>query len=188
MDVEINWYYLSQAVNLFKARGYEYVEAPWIVPTEVLKVTCPEEHWIVQSNIGGLVGSAEQSFIHLENIKSLKTGKFVACTPCFRNEERVDNLRQKTFMKVELYSNKDVSSIALEHLVNDMLAFYRTFLSIDEWSTLDRVSFPDGSVDIELAGIEIGSYGTRERDGRCWLYGTALAEPRFSSALKILRQ
>jgi hypothetical protein len=36
--------------------------------------------------------------------------------------------------------------------------------------------------DIELNGIEIGSYGWRQNQDIIWAYGTGLAEPRFSIA------
>lgn len=38
-------------------------------------------------------------------------------------------------------------------------------------------------LDIQLDGIEIGSYGVREFLGQHYIYGTALALPRFQQAL-----
>ena len=40
------------------------------------------------------------------------------------------------------------------------------------------------SGDITADGIELGSYGVRECEFVRWIYGTGLAEPRFSTLLK----
>ena len=48
-------------------------------------------------------------------------------------------------------------------------------------SNFEIVKTEEG-LDIELNGIEIGSYGYRSYKDFHWIYGTALAEPRFSLA------
>ena len=42
----------------------------------------------------------------------------------------------------------------------------------------------DGVADLEIAGIEVGSYGIRHHElvGH-WAFGTGLAEPRYSQAM-----
>lgn len=182
-----NWYHLYQAVNHFAARGFKYVEAPWTAPQEIIRATCAEDRWAIRSSIGGLVGSAEQSFMALDKSGDLGKGEFVACTPCFRNEDYPDEWHLKTFMKAELYINDDVSDERLETLLSDVEGFFRGLLLPDEQEYLRCVPMADGSTDYELFGIEIGSYGRRKHDSLTWLYGTAIAEPRFSSACRRMR-
>ncbi len=186
MDAAVNWKHLSDAVTFFTEAGYEYVEAPWIAPDYVLMATCPSEDYVVSSKLGGLVGSAEQSFIHLKRIGAIGEGRFVACTPCFRNEDEVDTLHQRTFMKVELYSSKfDITE--LDATVELVMSFYRSLLAPDLWQHLQTRVTGSHSVDIELGGIEVGSYGMRSWEGESWVYGTGIAEPRFSTARNLIR-
>lgn len=42
----------------------------------------------------------------------------------------------------------------------------------------------DYGYDLLLSGIEVGSYGFREYKNNKWIYGTGLAEPRFSQAFE----
>ena len=44
---------------------------------------------------------------------------------------------------------------------------------------VDIVKTEEG-YDLEVGGIEIGSYGIRKCDYLEWIYGTACAEPRMS--------
>ena len=148
--------------------------------------TCPQEHWVVDSTIGYLVGSAEQSFIHLDSIGELGNGKFVACTPCFRNEDYIDELHQRSFMKVELYRNDTANPDDLAGFIDEVVCFYRTRLNRSNPEAFKKLvvrKFSDGTADLELGGIEIGSYGVRSYGDTHWMYGTAIAEPRFSTAL-----
>jgi len=39
--------------------------------------------------------------------------------------------------------------------------------------------------DLNLYGQEIGSYGIRKLGGHHWVYGTGLAEPRFSTLVQM---
>jgi hypothetical protein len=51
----------------------------------------------------------------------------------------------------------------------------------DQGPFLKEVS--NTQVDIEFAGIELGSYGIRSCDFLDWVYGTGVAEPRLSSIM-----
>jgi len=187
MDGAVDWKLLSDAITYFAAAGYKYVEVPWSVPSDVTRVTCPEDRWIVTSSLGDLVGSAEQSFMHLKRLGVLGDGKFVACTPCFRNEDVVDELHQRTFMKVELYQPVDEADPrgSLERHVEEVMGFYRSLLDPQIHGLLKSVTMRQYAIDIELAGVEIGSYGLRSWDDASWMYGTAIAEPRFSTVRKM---
>jgi hypothetical protein len=183
----INWSLLGEAMSFYQGLGYAAVDAPWWVPRSVVEATCSDVSRIVSVDIPGkpreaLVGSAEQSFMHLDGIGSLPSGRFVACTPCFRNEPMWDKFHLKRFVKVELYCN-EVSGVGyapLLEVVADATAFFRRHVDA---RFLNRVTTRDG-LDLELNGIEIGSYGIRRLDDRAWVYGTGLAEPRFSMANK----
>lgn len=183
MDAEVNWTLLSEAVSHFKAHGFQYVEAPWTAPYDVLEATCPAPQYMIDSTIGGLVGSSEQSFMHLRRSGQIEQGKYVACTPCFRNEDTVNLLRQRTFMKVELY---DDETHDLDGMIQLVMNFYRSLLKSELQSSLSMRDTGSHSMDIELGGIEVGSYGLREWEGLKWVYGTGIAEPRFSTARNLV--
>lgn len=177
------WWRISDTIRHFMVHGYKYRNVPWTVPHEINMATCPDERYLVNSNIGEFVGSAEQSFLYLDSIGKLGKGKFVTCTPCFRNDEE-DYFHQKTFMKVELYDN-DFGESSLEEMVElarDRFSRMTAFLLGDLDPPVRIVSTPEG-FDIEINGIEVGSYGERSWGDMKWLCGTALAEPRFTRAI-----
>ena len=49
-------------------------------------------------------------------------------------------------------------------------------------NSVDVVPTKEG-YDLMINGIEVGSYGLRMGNGYEWVYGTGLAEPRFSVAI-----
>lgn len=180
MDTAIDWLRLGRAFEAFKDLGYAPVNVPWIVSKEVQMLTCPDERNIMRiPDHGGLVGSAEQGFIAMSLAGSLPPGRFVALTPCFR-DELVDATHTKHFMKVELYAwgeGRDLRS--------DMTRMIEDARSVmEDLSGVRPISVPaDCGWDLEIAGIEVGSYGVREAGGIAWAFGTGLAEPRFSHAV-----
>jgi hypothetical protein len=187
MDIETNWDYLAQAVEYYKHSGFTYVELPYVASHSAIMATCPKEEFVVKSDIGALVGSAEQAFIERDLAGDLPKGRYVACTPCFRQEPHVDDLHKKSFMKVELYVSDVTNDSSLQWLIDQCLFKFEDLVSkkripINE---LKVVETPEG-FDIELGGIEIGSYGIRSHGNLKWVYGTGIAEPRFSTALRKL--
>jgi len=164
-------------------------------------------------NIPGkqLVASGEQAF--LERITKWKIkGTYQTLTPCFRCETIDDYLHQRYFKKLELFDNDFIASdvnIALDHMCKyveetfkRLIASYITpFEGKIGWPELKFILTPndDGvrenglittnSRDLYLlttnGEFELGSYGIREFPelGLHWVYGTGLAEPRFSTAL-----
>ena len=90
-------------------------------------------------------------------------------------------------MKVELFQNDEVSEEALKRLVETLHEcwFYEDLEC--PFEDLKIIDTPEG-YDIELYGIEIGSYGIRRVRGFSWIYGTMLAEPRFSEAYKLIKE
>jgi hypothetical protein len=183
MITDINWGVLSYTLASYQAMGYRYVEVPWIVPNGISMLTCPSEKLLmkIEGTNTSLVGSAEQSLIKLDLDGDLEHGKYVACSPCFRVEDATDGWHFPTFMKVELYRNDRTDAQALYDMITDaehVMKVSRT----DVWCSLDRRVTSDG-VDLEVNGIEVGSYGIRNLgNGFRWVFGTGIALPRFSQA------
>lgn len=192
MVPKIDYKLIGEAVAFYESIGFTYVEVPWAVSEDAIRATLP--HPFPAMELGRdhgdrglsvmypwtnyLVGSAEQGFLTLD----LEEGAYVGVTPCFRIEDENDILRQDMFMKVELFDNRPKATVAqtltaAERFFRDQLnpVFFRP-------KSLQRVETPFG-YDLELGGIEIGSYGERSHPdlGR-WVYGTGLACPRFSVA------
>ena len=178
----IDWKMLSKAIDYYQTRGYRYVEVPWTVNEDTHRLTCPNEGRIIRSDIGALVGSSEQSFLELDRDGRLFPGRWLACTPCFR-PDTVDDLHQKGFMKVELYVNLAPSIDKVKIMLDHAYAFFNAHAP----GLTAVVPTGEGTWDIEIGGIEVGSYGYREADGTRWVYGTGIAEPRFSTAVNKLR-
>jgi seryl-tRNA synthetase len=174
----INWEFIGKAIKHYTMRGFKYVDVPWVVDNESISITMPNGRSALQTQDGFLVGSAEQSFIFLALSKKLNPGRYVTCSPCFRDEEP-DALHQKQFMKVELIelSNNPIRPGAVESMVDEALLFFR---SLPMCHTAKRVVTSDG-FDIELNNVEIGSYGQRSYRDLHWVYGTGIAEPRLST-------
>lgn len=190
------WNRLAGAYLFYQSLGYKPVDVPWLVPRHVSFMTCADPARIVETSLGlDLVGSAEVSFLGVQQRSPDYCGRYVAITPCFRNEP-IDELHQRYFMKVELFegaygTDLDSSSCGpkillhdsdrlLTNMVDYALEYMRTVIG----GTHDlRVVTTTEGYDIELNGIEVGSYGKRKGPRGDYLYGTGLAEPRFSIAL-----
>lgn len=178
------WRRISKALDFYTGKGFQFIDLPWHVPHDIAGITCPtEERMFHLREYGVLVGSAEQSFIAAQKSGALSEGRFVAVSPCFRNEgaDR-DNLHALYFMKVELYStlsmrkgeDAELALIAKEFMLSERgIVFY---------PSIDLVETQEG-FDLEIGGIEVGSYSSRRHEDMAWTCGTGLAEPRFSMAL-----
>lgn len=174
----INWNNLAEALTHHTRRhGFTYRETPWLVAQETTRITFPEGTTKFATPVGDLVGSGEQSFLEIR--ETLAAGKYCTITPCFREEE-IDDWHQHYFMKLELIQVGDVTREALREMIG---AAKQVFESIAPGEEFEVVETGEG-YDIEYRGIELGSYGIRVHDGFTWVYGTGLAEPRFSKALR----
>lgn len=171
----INWKLISSAIDFYQSRGFTYLEVPWIVAPTSTDVTTPPGKRALSTDIGNLVGSAEQSFIELMRTENL-TGCYVAASPCFRDEK--SDIHQPYFFKVELFKrHKSTVESSACLFATHATAF---FLHIGAEATLTKTQ---EGYDILLNGVEIGSYGVRQHEDMVWTYGTGIAEPRFSYAL-----
>lgn len=167
---DIDWMLLADAVQRYTWVGYEYVEVPYAVPEEIVRLTLPAQYVSDQvPGLGTLVGSAEQSLLSMD----LPDGQYVAVSPCFRPEPVLNEFYQRHFMKVELFQ--------LGRFMDPIRMREHAHLFMSEFAHVEVLETPEGW-DLTVAGIEVGSYGFRESGGRRWACGTGLALPRFDVA------
>ena len=180
---ETDWTLLAKAVDWYSKSRFRRIELPWHARKETVAVTCPyPERAYPLKGIGTLVGSAEQAFMEAQFDGRLPKGRWVSLTPCFRSEPVFDDLHLPYFMKVELYSNED----AQEGMDLVFAKTARFFMLLHGARKVDLLRTPEGW-DLEIGGVEVGSYSTREHAGHRWTCGTGLAEPRFSTALAMIK-
>ena len=177
----INYGRLANAQLFYLGRGYQNVETPWLVSARAVGATLPPECQPYTTSFGVLVGSGEQGFLQCMLDGVLNPGKSQTTTPCFRDEKILTEMCRQTFVKLELiwYQPEDPQA-AYSTVINDALA---CFFEIADIGACDVVRTEQG-VDIFYSGIELGSYGVRQMGGHVWVYGTGLAEPRFSLAIR----
>lgn len=182
----IDYARLARAVRFYDSQcGYRYIEVPWMVSQYATRVTLPQDVYSTQAlgrgHLSDLVGSAEQSFIQLMLDGTLPLGRYVALTPCWREETVYNELYRPYFMKVELIHVGGQGEGDIARVMEDAYTFF-----VRELPTMaeELAYVPQGgtAIDINLNGIEIGSYGDRQHEGLRWVYGTGVAEPRFSVA------
>jgi len=177
---DIDYRKISLALDFYESRGYQRVKVPWVVSPKAEMIT-GRDFPAVASDLGYHVASAEQSFLQMILDGRLPVGKFVACTPCYRDEQETE-YSEKWFLKVELinylgFDRTKNPEKSVKEILADAKNFLRKYLPAKAEKTdigFDLVS-PDG--------IELGSYGWRRYGGFSWVYGTGLAEPRFSQCL-----
>jgi len=157
----IDYHILTRALDFYRAAGFERVETPWTASQAAIRHAFPKNAF--------LVGSAEQAF--LDNPPDFDA---MAITPCFRWEDAGRSpVHRPYFMKVELWSRRRTP--------------YELCLLAARFMGADCVVTPHG-FDLEIAEIEVGSYGQRhDLQSRAYVYGTGVAEPRFSMAKQQLR-
>jgi hypothetical protein len=187
----IEWRLLSQALEHYRRIGYDQVETPWVIPKPYMDGTKPHDHETFELHQGQftkqhheLVGSAEQGFVYMKAQNLLPSGdQFMSVSPCFR-VEHFDETHLPWFMKLELFIN-DTNPERLEYMIEDCVAMFETLNDRDycPFEKIEVVRVGD-TFDIEMNGIEIGSYGIRRHFNRAegYIYGTGIALPRFTQA------
>jgi hypothetical protein len=180
---------IAHALMVYKGFGYQYVEVPWIANPGICGITAPPgtnrinvEKIQLQPNdlpriehYGELIASGEQGFLQIAS--ELKQDvNYVTATPCFRDEPNPDEYHLPWFFKVELF--RKVSYPHQIEPLNNMIAHARRCMGT--WAPNLEIT---QDFDLRLNGIEVGSYGIRSHDGLNWVFGTGLAEPRFTQAL-----
>jgi hypothetical protein len=173
----IDYTKIAKAIDFYKDKGFEYIEVPWDTPKKYQQSTFIGEDFAPIDNDRHLVGSSEQSFIYLLDNNFIKSKPYISCSPCFRAGE-IDILHQEYFMKVEIFEPLDFSSNRLKEILNFGIEFFSQYLHVEFLPTGENM------YDIVSSQcIELGSYGIREYNGKTWIYGTAIAEPRLSKAI-----
>lgn len=161
--VNINWRLISDSLEYYQQKDYSYIEVPWIVSEEAMKVTFPGNP--ANSQQGQIVGSAEQSFIQMMLEGKLQYGKYVAASPCFRDEMGYDNMHFPYFFKVELISiNPESPKSEMYECIDCAQDFFEA-----NCGDMVEVVKTDEGIDLNLNSIEIGSYGIRKYQGFEWV-------------------
>jgi hypothetical protein len=179
---------LQGVMDWWAKRGFATVNLPWMVPERFVLATRQPEARLPDpaTSEGFLVGSAEQAFLWLDEQGLLpkESPGLIGWTACFRHEA-YDRWRHHYFMKAELFV-----PVARNHAYRRMGAMVSMVQAcwqarakaegLGERTLKVKVTGPE-SVDLMLGPVELGSYGVRERLGGrgAYLYGTALAEPRW---------
>jgi len=103
----------------------------------------------------------------------------MSVSPCFRKGD-VGDWHFETFMKLELYDNTGRKN-ALNSMIEGAVSFFNFFCG-----ECEVVDTPDGK-DINVGGIEVGSYGVRTFRDKTWVYGTGVALPRITQVKKLMQ-
>lgn len=173
MSYNIDLPLIYDAISFYKEKGFEPISVPYIVEKKYNDYTKPEDAKDQKQHLDlEYIASAEQSFIKMLLEGDLLENQHQALTPCYRPEKNLSESHQQVFLKLELFAKYDW----LDYMIEDCFEFFTA-----KCYAVDIVK-TDIGYDIELNGIEIGSYGLRNIEGQVFTYGTGLAEPRFSYA------
>lgn len=204
---KINYNLLAKAETFYLVAGFQRVGASWSVGESTIKITAPKGSTLFLHKEGRpkgikdvpngenfyLVASGEQSLLELvllnKQFNCPFEGRFLAITPCFRDEFVLTPLTRAYFMKVELFDNQNTTEDSLEEIMDLCKTWFSKRIPCKIVETDQAASDPiaiSPTYDIvSLSDIELGSYGIREhpRVGK-WIYATGCAEPRLSQAMK----
>lgn len=180
----IDWSRLGRATDFYRRLGFVSIETPWRVHRSVVDATIPKCAHPFRCDLDPtrpnyLVGSAEQGFLSI--MSTLTPGPYQSLSPCFRDNE-IDELHFSDFMKLEIcvVGGRDDAAA--------MLGLAAELFAQSEGLRVHQMSTDIGFDLVNDEDIEVGSYGWRRVvvDGieHTWAYGTGLAEPRFSQAIR----
>lgn len=180
----IDYKNIQLSIDYYKLHNFSRIESPWTVTPYISGLTKPSDKidYKLEHNKKVLVASGEQSFLYLYLKGFLPKGRYQSVTPCFR-DEIFDLTHTKYFMKNELIDTLHVNEENLMIVVGTCFEFFKK--NLKDSKDLMVVKTSDTSYDIEYKGIELGSYGIRSCDFLEWIYGTGIAEPRFSTCQKM---
>lgn len=164
---------LTEALEYYKSKGYQSLTAPYLVDEDIVNLTLPKGRRAKKHLDLCYVGSAEQSIYQLHKNGVELSGKYMILTPCQRDEEVLDSHHLEIFLKLELISVGDKYVEILEDCFN----FFQ--------GNKEVVENDQGFLDININGLEVGSYGNRDYLGKCFSFGTGLALPRYTQALEV---
>lgn len=176
----IRYDYIKRAQDAYTRRGYLDIDVPWLLKSPYTTLACPDGARQFETFAGNLLASGEQAFYQMIQEGKLEPGCYQTVTPCFRDEPKLTTLTRQQFVKLELIDvapeRPDFSQLRM--LFDAKMTLQGLGMHVTEIET------PEGMDLIHTASrIEVGSYGIRRVGDLCWVYGTGLAEPRFSSLL-----
>lgn len=194
----IDWGMLGRAVDHYVGLGFTQIEVPWVVPATLNVDTKPHSNqsFVLPYDMFAdtpheLVGSAEQGFMYLIQQNTIDPGKYLSVSPCFRFDV-FDSTHFPWFMKIELCvipESNDKLQSELTSLVNQAASLFdklckkpSSFYNEKRRHLECQVVAINDTYDIEINGIEVGSYGIRSISDKQYVYGTGLALPRFTIA------
>lgn len=187
----IDYGVLHRASEFYERLGYSRIETPWLVSRGISEITKPSDrpNYLIRRETQDVekafVASGEQGFLHLINKGHLpRRGKFQTITPCLR-PDAFGVYHTKYFMKLELIEYDTESPIIepinrVRAVLKDAREFFEGELYPRHRESLTETLTGPLSMDLDLDGVEIGSYGARSCKFTNWIYGTGVAEPRFS--------
>lgn len=177
----INYKILTNALDYYSENGFTYKNVEWLVDEKIADITKPDFVRNFYIDDKALIGSAEQSFLQLIHDGSLSPGKYVALTPCFR-DDIVDLTHKRYFMKVELIDTLDTSEERLTVIIDICLNFFNKHTNV----SLEKTGELMYDIIDTKTGIELGSYGIRSHKlVGSWIYATGVAEPRLSTVINL---
>jgi hypothetical protein len=159
---------MARCMAFWQAQGYAAVSLPWIAHPDYTEATCPPGGRPQPTlGLGRLVASGEQSFLQMAHRKQLPDAPaYVGWSPCVRHEPVYDETHHLYFMKVELFA--PVVDWQAVDVVNEMLHGSQLWMEEElrvaglASSHLTLREVAQDQWDLEIAGLEVGSYGLRE--------------------------
>lgn len=190
----IDYALIGKAIDYYDSQGFLRIETPWLVSKDIADLTKPLDSstYIVQKDVEkkqkAFVASGEQSFLYLINKGHMpSSGRYQTVTPCLR-DDAWDPIHMKNFVKLELIEYSTDANLndaaRVKRMVDQALGFFSKHVDKTALSVVNCTTATSLSYDINLNGVEIGSYGYRSCMFCNWIYGTGVAEPRFSRLLK----
>ena len=171
----IDYKKIIHAISYYTSYEYTEKQVPWIIGYDAYKATKPPYARDFYTIDGYINASGEQSYLQ-QMLEGEKLTKHFCITPCFREEEVLDEIHYRYFLKVELI-NTDVSHKNLQTMVDTARAFFNTYTPVEVVQTDKRGEAFD--IIDKKYGIELGSYGIRRHKNFSWIYGTGVALPRL---------
>lgn len=187
MKYPISLEVITDAISWWGCWGFKSKRVPALVSAQAMQHTCPpgsKDGRLYGKGFDSVVASAEQSFLQLEKDGELKPGKWMALTPCYRDEPILDETHLPVFLKLELINLAPEEHFFLDYTAKDvakkMVEFFSEFYGMDTALVETHIGW-----DVMYGDLELGSFGVRRTlTGKSYIYGTGLAEPRASIALQ----
>lgn len=178
----IDYGIIHNSIEYYSSFGFQRVESPWTVTKSISGITKPEwaSNFTIKEKNKVLVASGEQSFLALYNKGFLPLGQFQTVTPCFRDDS-FSLVHTKYFVKNELIKTDSTTHEDLMNVIDLAWSYFKDVAGND----VKLKQLDDGTYDLYLGDIELGSYGIRSCPFLTWIYGTGVAEPRLTRAMEI---